>query len=109
MRIRRAAPPGCVGGLPAPDQAMIGEPDRTLISKSLEQAEDLAIKVEAELFKRHIIIGAADILPGLIRQIAKEFALAPSDPTPVEDCTCLRVASCPHHGFETPEMVDMDI
>ena len=27
----------------------------------------------------------------------------------MESCTCPRLASCPLHGYETPETVDLDI
>ncbi len=40
----------------------------------------------------------------LIREV-----VAPASPEPMKGCTCPRAADCPHHGYETPDMVDIDI
>ena len=45
---------------------------------------------------------------GQMKQYLDE-AIAELSPEPMKGCTCPRAADCPHHGYATPDMVDLDI
>ena len=84
----------------ASDRAMSGE---------LEAMAELRRKVE-ELTRRDIDGDEWPLVSSRGVSIYPTDILAALAPRGIaEGCTCLRVASCPHHGFETPEMVDLDI